>query len=84
MFGCPAITNDDFDHQMPEFEAIQEGKSGAFFHAGDSSSLADTLHDWFVIHTNDREEVRQACYAEIDNKWNPHNQIRIIKGVLKG
>lgn len=84
MFGCPAITNDDFDHQMPEFEAIQEGKSGTFFKAGDSTSLSDTLHDWFANHTDDREEVRQACYAEIDGKWNPHNQIRIFKEVLKG
>ncbi len=84
MFGCPAITNDDFDHQMPEFEAIRDGKSGAFFSAGDSTSLADTLHIWFATHTDDREEVRQACYAEIDTKWNPHNQIRIFKEVLEG
>lgn len=82
MFGCPAITNDDFDHQMPEFEAIREGKSGAFFHAGSSDSLAETLHQWFAEHTNDREAVRHACYSEIDNKWNPHNQIRIIKEVI--
>lgn len=84
MFGCPAITNDDFDHQMPEFEAIQDGKSGAFFKAGDSKSLADTLQVWFTNHTDDREAIRQVCYAEIDNKWNPHNQIRIFKEVLKG
>ena len=83
MFGCPAITNDDFDHQMPEFEAIKDGKSGVFFKAGDCNSLADTLHQWFVDHAEDREEVRQACYAEIDNKWNPHNQVRIFKEVLK-
>ena len=82
MFGCPAITNDDFDHQMPEFEAIQCGRSGAFFKAGDSLSLADSISKWFMIHQDDREEVRKACYNEIDTKWNPHNQIRIIKKVL--
>ena len=83
MFGCPAITNDDFNHQMPEFEAIQEGRTGAFFKVGDSSSLADTISCWFAEHKYDREAVRLACYHEIDSKWNTHNQIRIFKDVLQ-
>ena len=82
MFGCPAITNDDFDHQMPEFEAIKEGKSGAFFEAGNTLSLANSIRQWFDIHENDREDVRHFCYHEIDTKWNPHNQISIFKKVL--
>ena len=82
MFGCPAITNDDFDHQMPEFEAIQDGKTGAFFKAGDSQSLADCISQWFSGHVDDREKVRRDCYEVIDTKWNPHNQIKILKEVL--
>ena len=82
MFGCPAITNDDFNHQMPEFEAIKEGVSGAFFKSEDSESLADSISNWFSVHSDDREEVRAACFKEIDTKWNPHNQIRILKEVL--
>ena len=82
MFGCPAITNDDFNHQMPEFEAIQEGKTGAFFKAGDSSSLADTIAEWFTRHSGDRDSVREACYQEIDSKWNPHVQMQILNQLL--
>jgi glycosyltransferase involved in cell wall biosynthesis len=82
MFGCPAITNDDFNHQMPEFEAILEGESGTFFKAGDSSSLSDCISQWFRIHNNDRESVRQSCYKVINSKWNPHNQISILKKIL--
>ena len=82
MFGSPAITNDDFDHQMPEFEAIKDRESGAFFNAGNSTSLADAISYWFFSHRTDRETVRQACYKEIDTKWNPHNQINIFKRVL--
>ena len=81
MFGCPAITNDDFSHQMPEFEAIQEGKTGAFFKADDSSSLADCISQWVSTHNDDRDQLRQACYKEIDTSWNPHNQIKLIKEV---
>ena len=82
MFGCPAITNDGFDSQMPEFEAIQENNTGAFFKEGDSVSLADCISRWFKDHKNEREKVRESCYQIIDTKWNPHNQIRILKAVL--
>ena len=83
MFGCPAITNNDFTRQMPEFEAIKEGKTGDFFQAGDAISLADCISTWFSKHRNTRERVREACYNEIDSIWNPHNQIRILKEVIK-
>ena len=82
MFGCPAITNDDFNHQMPEFEAIIDGKTGSFFNDGDSLSLADSISGWFDTHQNDREIIRNNCYQVIDGKWNPHNQIAIFKDVL--
>ena len=83
MFGCPAITNDDFAHQMPEFEAIHEGLTGTFFKAYESDSLTDSISSWLAAHGNQREEVRQACYKEIDTYWNPKNQIKILKRVIE-
>ena len=82
MFGCPAITNNDFAHQMPEFEAIKAGKTGDFFQAGNATALANCISDWFDKHGSDREAVRKLCYEEIDTIWNPHNQIRIIKDMI--
>ena len=82
MFGCPAITNDDYDHQMPEFEAIKEGVTGSFFRAGSSQSLANCISNWFSSNIAKREEVRHNCFAEIDAKWNPHNQLKILSRVL--
>ena len=83
MFGCPAITNDDFKHQMPEFEAIVDNKTGSFFKHDDSDSLSLAIENWFASHDNDREQVRMDCYNVIDTKWNPHNQISILKRVLR-
>ena len=82
MFGCPAITNDDFNHQMPEFETIVDGKTGSFFQSDGYMSLADTISVWFASHECEREQVRSNCYNIIDSKWNPHNQIRILKEKL--
>lgn len=82
MFGCPTITCDDLLHQGPEFEAIVENKTGAFFTAGNSESLANKINEWFTNHREDREVVRQNCYLEIDSHWNPEYQLKILKDVL--
>ena len=82
MFGCPCISHNDFPWQMPEFEAIKAGQTGDFFERDNVQSLADTIQKWFIDKKDKREEVRQACFEEIDNNWNPHRQIEVIKSVL--
>lgn len=81
-FGCPCISHNDFKWQMPEFEAIREDITGTFFERNNIEDLANTIMQWISKHENDREAVRLACYAEIDNNWNPHHQLQIIKNVI--
>ena len=83
MFGCPAISHNDFAWQMPEFEAIKVGETGDFFERNNVESLADTISKWFTEKKDKRDEVRQACYKEIDTNWNPYYQINTIKNHLK-
>lgn len=83
VFGTPAITHDDFPHQMPEFEAIQDGVTGTFFQYGNVDSLAEGIERWFSQHKDDREEVRKACMKEIDENWTPQSQIDVLKKHLK-
>lgn len=84
MFGCPCISHNDFPWQMPEFEAIKQGITGDFFWHNDITSLANCISRWFDQHAGKREEVRAECYKEIDENWNPHKQIEIIKKVIYG
>lgn len=79
VFGTPVITHNDFKLQMPEFEAIIDGKTGAFFQSGSSAQLAQVIHDWLVNNKDRREEVRFACYKEIDDSWNPYFQLKVLK-----
>ena len=79
VFGTPALTHDDFPHQMPEFEAICEGKTGLFFKNNDINSLAERIEYWFKMKSQKREEIREACIKEIDEKWTPEFQIEVIK-----
>ena len=83
VFGTPAITHDDFPHQMPEFEAIREGKTGTFFKNGNVDSLAEGIARWFENHKNDRESVRHDCMKEIDDNWTPQYQLDVLRKHLQ-
>lgn len=82
-FGTPVLTHNNFPNQMPEFEAIVSGSTGAFFKEDDIDSLASAISDWFKSHNNRREEVRCACISEIAASWCPAFQIRILKDTIK-
>lgn len=82
MFGCPAISHNDFKWQMPEFESIKPGITGDFFEYNNVEDLAKVISQWFSTKRYCREEVRHACYQEIDEHWNPHYQLNILKQVL--
>lgn len=79
VFGTPIISHNDFTHQMPEFEAIHEGKTGLFFEYGNVESLADKISLWFSENAGDRSDVRIACMEEIDNNWTPQFQLEVLK-----
>lgn len=83
MFGCPAISHNDFAWQMPEFEAIKVGETGDFFERNNVESLSSTISKWFAEKKDKRDDVRQACYKEIDTNWNPYYQMELIKKVIK-
>lgn len=82
MFGCPVITHNDFRYQMPEFEAISPYYTGNFFNRGDQSSLNAVIDDWFCVNGNQRDYVQHLCYKEIDERWNPYFQMKVIKDVF--
>lgn len=78
VFGTPVLTHSNFSNQMPEFEAIHECVTGAFFKEGNVESLADEISNWFKKHP-DRNAVRKECYKEIDSQWTPEYQLKILK-----
>lgn len=83
MFGTPVITHNSFKDQMPEFESIIDGVTGAFYDYNNSISLSDSIYDWFVKHKNERDAVRQSCYHEIDTNWTPQYQLEVIKKLFE-
>ncbi len=83
VFGTPVLTHNDYSHQMPEFEAIHDGVTGTFFHRDDITSLSESILRWFAEKKDKRDEVRYACFHEIDTQWTPQFQIEVLKNNLK-
>lgn len=82
MFGLPVITHDCFSCHGPEFEVIRPGITGDFFKSADVDSMANSIEKWINSKTQDREQVRKACYEIIDKEWNPNYQLSVLKSVL--
>ncbi|MGV8135441.1 MAG: glycosyltransferase family 4 protein [Mangrovibacterium sp.] len=83
MFGTPVATHNNYAYQGPEFEAIHEDQTGTFFIQNNVDSIVNTIERWFVTKVGKREEIRVACYKEIDDYWTPQFQIRVIKEHIK-
>jgi glycosyltransferase involved in cell wall biosynthesis len=83
VYGTPAITHNDPDSQMPEFEAIVPGETGDLFKYEDVQDLSFVIEKW-LLNKKSRDEVRKACQSVIDKYYNPHYQIKIINEAVKG
>jgi glycosyltransferase involved in cell wall biosynthesis len=81
MYGTPAVTHGDFDAQMPEVEAIEPGRTGAFFRRDDADDLARVIAQWLAT-APPRSQVRAAARATIRARWTPQVQARIIEQAL--
>ena len=81
VYGCPCISHNDFKWQMPEFEAIKDGVTGTYFERNNIKSLADSIEKW--LRNVDRDKIRVSCFKEIDEEWNPHKQLVLIKKAIK-
>lgn len=80
-FGAPVISHNNFCHQMPEVEAIEEGLTGAFCLENDAESMANAIRNW-LTNGLDREQIRRNCYDVIDSKYNPHRQVEMIRKTI--
>ena len=82
VYGCPVITHSDFKYQMPEYEIIEDGKTGMFFERENIQDLARSIKVWLKYSSDYREEIRRQCYKKIDDYYNPNYQMKVIKKIL--
>ena len=81
-FGTPIISHSNFSKQMPEFEAIEDRVTGAFFEENNVESLKIVIRDWLQNHPTKDAVIKNACYAKVDMYYNPYYQVSIFKLAL--
>ena len=81
-YGCPVVTHDNFPYQMPEFEAIMPNETGSFFKMDDVDDMTEKIRFWLKKTPEDRAQTREKAYRTIDEKWNIHYQIDVMKKVF--
>lgn len=79
-YGCSVISHDNFKEQMPEFEAIFDGKTGFFFRQNNINDLAKKIK---LASKQDKTETRKNCFEIIDAKFNTRYQIELLKRILQ-
>lgn len=81
VFGTPVISHDNFAAQMPEFEAIDPGKSGAFYRQGDIDDLCAKIES--VLQGVDSGAITpESCRENILKYYNVEYQYSVFSRML--
>lgn len=82
-YGTPVITHDDPSMQMPEYEAILDGRNGCFFRYGSIEDLALKIKKWLFNNVRDLD-MKKKCISVVDEIYNPAHQVKIINYAVQG
>lgn len=82
-YGVPVISNNDFDTQMPEFEAINAGVSGDFFDSDNLDSLVDTIKRSLDCQPPFEQRCKQTRET-IERFYNPISERKLIDRAVDG
>ena len=80
-YGTPVISHDDFETQMPEYEAIVPGVTGDLYKHRSFEDFCEVIRRW-LINKPDRQRTREACYGIINSKFNSNYQIDLLEKTL--
>lgn len=81
-YGVPVISNNNFNLQMPEHEAVTPGLNGDFFEENNIQDLADKIEHCISIRMQDKEKNIENCYSVIRDFYNPYYQQETIDAEL--
>jgi len=76
-FGTPVILHDRVEHHFPEWEAIEEGKTGFFYRFEDVDDLVDKIEQG-IFPLPAKKRMEDNCRAMIRERYNPQFQTEMF------
>lgn len=73
-YGLPVITHGNIDRQMPEFEVMEDGKTGVCFTEGDVKNLIEKVV-FYLSNENRRKEMSKHCQNIAFSKYTMDNMV---------
>lgn len=80
--GLPVITHNNFDVQMPEYEAVIPNKTGSFYEFNNIDDMLNKIHFW-IYNDNLLQSAASSCKEIIKNNYHVDYQIKVIENCLK-
>lgn len=81
-YGTPVVSNNNFNTQMPEYEAIEVGVTGSFFIENDINDIANHIKKWIGLSCGARDAIRMAARRKILEEWSIDYQIKTFSTVI--
>lgn len=81
-YGCPVVSNNNKETQMPEFESIIENVTGSLFQDNDIEDLMDKIDYWCKKPSSERDCLRNEIRQHIIKGWSVDYQINILNKIL--
>lgn len=82
-YGVPVVTHDNAELQMPESEALSEGRTGWLYHHDDVADLARAMAACMdALRGDGRSRVRTLCYEVCELHYTAEVQMRNIERAL--
>ena len=78
-FGTPVLTHNNFDNQMPEVQAINEGENGGFFVENDLDDLIKKIE---IFCLKNRNISKDKCREVITKFYNPNYMFQTFKRLI--
>ncbi|WP_396638165.1 glycosyltransferase [Maribacter sp. R77961] len=81
--GTPVCTHNNFNNQMPEVEAIEDGKTGVFFEENNKEDMYLKTKGWLEKNQVKSNDIINDCYEIIDKYYNPFFQEKVYARVVQ-
>lgn len=80
--GVPVISHNNFNIQMPEYEAIIDGITGSFYEHNNIDDLVLKIHLW-AFNRDKLLDSSECCKEVVEKKFHVNYQIKVIKNCLR-
>lgn len=80
VYGTPVLLSDDLAQHFPEWEAVEEGKTGFYYKIDNIEDMIEKAKLAYQAEKN--SDIRQNCLKTIREKYNPYVQEKIFEAAV--